>query len=65
MVARQGLLTIAIIMIIVGAVLWGISGHIPEAVYTLSVVGQIVFWLGILAFIVWVAFYIWDSVKTR
>ena len=65
MVLRQGLLVVAIAMIIIGAIVWGVSGHLPEGVYAASVAGQVIFWIGIVLIIIWAALYAYDSARTK
>ncbi len=56
---KQGLLTISIILIVVGAVIWLVPWPLQAEPAT-NVVGQVLFWIGVAMIIIWgalVAYY--------
>lgn len=59
---KQELLVISIILIIVGAVVWSV-GFPAAAEEAANAVGQVMFWVGIVLFIVWAAIIAFHSAK--
>jgi len=49
---KQGLLTISIILIVIGAIIWLVPWPIQAEPAT-NVVGQVLFWIGVALLIVW------------
>lgn len=59
---KQELLVISIILIIVGAVLWSVVWP-ASAEAAANAVGQVLFWVGIVLFIIWAAIIAFHSAK--
>lgn len=62
MITRQGLLTVAIVLIVIGGIIWLVTwprGAEPATV----IVGQALFWPGIALLILWIIAYAYDELK--
>ena len=59
---KQELLVISIILIIVGAVLWSVAWP-ATAEAAANAVGQVLFWVGIILFIIWAALVAYHAAK--
>ena len=59
---KQELLVISIILIIVGAVVWSVACP-ATAEEAANAVGQVIFWVGIVLFIIWAALVAYHSAK--
>jgi len=49
---KQGLLTIAVVLIVIGAIIWLVPWPIQAEPAT-SIVGQVLFWIGVALLIIW------------
>ena len=64
MIYRQSLLTLAVILIIVGAIIWLVAWP-ASAQEATDVIGQALFWPGIVILIIWIIAFTYDALVTH
>jgi membrane protease YdiL (CAAX protease family) len=62
LVLKQELLVISIILIIVGAVVWSVTFP-ASAEEAANAVGQVLFWVGLILFVIWAALIAFHAAK--